>query len=103
MYGSWLRSGSRIRYLFKPYIRDPGSRTHIFDSLITDFWAQSTEILNVLEKIFFDLFKNKIIYNFMIFVATTNGSVADTLQLQKRRVKFFFCYTFFGATNFTKF
>jgi hypothetical protein len=40
----------------------------IFDSLMTNFWVK-----NVLAKTFSLAFKNKIICNFMIFVATENG------------------------------
>jgi hypothetical protein len=47
-----------------------GSQSHIFDSLMTNFWAKSTIILSVLAKKNV-LFKNNInTYNFMIFVAT---------------------------------
>ncbi len=38
---------------------NPGSQTHILDILMTNFWVKSTII--------------RIIYNFMIFVATKNG------------------------------
>ncbi len=44
--------------------RIPDPQTHIFDSLMTNFWVKSTIILSVY------LFKNKIIYNLFIFVAT---------------------------------
>jgi hypothetical protein len=57
----------RTRIWFFP---DPGFQTHIFDSVLTNFWIKSTIILSVLalKKILY-LFKNKIIYNFMIRVA----------------------------------
>ncbi len=42
-------------------ISDPGSQTHIFESLITFFWVKSS---------FLQLLKNKIIFNFVIFVVT---------------------------------
>jgi hypothetical protein len=43
-------SGSGIRCLFDPGIRnrffpDPGSQTHIFESLVTTFWVRSSIIL----------------------------------------------------------
>jgi hypothetical protein len=42
---------------------------------MTNFWVKSDIILCVLAKKILYLFKNKIIYNFMIFVATKNGAV----------------------------
>ncbi len=41
-YGAFLTPGSRIRNRFFP---DPGSQTHIFESLVTIFWAKSSIIL----------------------------------------------------------
>ncbi len=45
-------SGSGIRCLFDPWIRDPewvfpdpGSQTHIFESLLTIIWVKSSIIL----------------------------------------------------------
>ncbi len=32
------------------WISDPRSQTHIFDSLMTNFWVKSTKILSVLAK-----------------------------------------------------
>ncbi len=32
------------------FFPDPGSQTHIFDSLMTNFWAKSTTILSVLDE-----------------------------------------------------
>ncbi len=58
-------SGSGIRCLFDPWIRDPekvfsgsrisdpGSQTHIFESLVTIFWIKSSIILLKLAQIFF--------------------------------------------------
>ncbi len=61
---------------------DPGSGigssgswilTDIFDSLMKNFWV--TIILSVLaKKKYLCLFQNNIIYNFIIFEATKNGS-----------------------------
>jgi hypothetical protein len=49
---------------------DPGSQTHIFDSLMTNFSVKGIEVLSGLaeEKKFLYLFKNKISYNFELFV-----------------------------------
>ena len=72
---------------FWPWIRrrffpDPGSQTHIFDSLMTDFRVNSTIILSALAKQnFLYQFKNKIIHNFMIFVATEMGRTSATLRV----------------------
>jgi hypothetical protein len=38
-------SGSGIRCLFDPWIRDPGSQTHIFESLMTIFCVKGSIIL----------------------------------------------------------
>jgi hypothetical protein len=47
-----------------------GSQTHIFDSSMTNFWVKSAIILSVLaKKNSLYLFKNIIIYNFIILVA----------------------------------
>ncbi len=66
---------SEIRCLFDPGSRilDPGSQNHIFNSLLTNFWVKGTIILSVLAKKFSLPVQNKIIYNFMIFVASKNG------------------------------
>ncbi len=48
-----------------------GSQTHNFESLITIFWVKSSIILRKLAQIFFlHHFKNKIIFNYVKFVAT---------------------------------
>jgi len=61
---------------------DPGSQTHIFDSLMTDFRVNRTIILSALAKQnFLYQFKNKIIHNFMIFVATEMGRTSATLRV----------------------
>ncbi len=44
-------SGNRC--LFNPWIRDPGSLTHIYESLVTFFWVKSSIILWKLAQIFF--------------------------------------------------
>jgi hypothetical protein len=54
-------------------IPDLGSQTHIFDSPMTNFWVISAIILSVLSKKISLPVQKKIIYNFVIFVATTNG------------------------------
>ncbi len=55
--GSGIRvSGSGIRNRFFP-IPDPGSKTHIFDSLMNNFWVKSSIILSVLTKKFPLLFR----------------------------------------------
>ncbi len=59
---------------------DPGSwigfsrsqNTNPYFWLMTNFWVKSTKILSVLAKKIFTCSK-KIIYNFIIFVATKNG------------------------------
>jgi hypothetical protein len=51
---------------------DPGSQTHIYDSLMKHFWVKSTIILSVLaKKNFLHRFKNKLftIKRYFIFVA----------------------------------
>jgi hypothetical protein len=66
-----LDPGSRIGFFQIPNL---GSETHNFDNLMTNFWVKSTLILECFgAKYFLYLYKNKIIYNFMIFVATING------------------------------
>jgi hypothetical protein len=67
---------SRIRCLFGPLIRDPGSQIHIFQSLVLIFGVKSTVILckfKISQKFCLFQFRNKIILNFMIFVVTKNG------------------------------
>ena len=69
-------SGSGIRCLFDPWIRDPGigffripdlgSPTNIFESLVTIFWVKMFYNSNF----FLQHFKTKIIFNFVKFVAT---------------------------------
>jgi hypothetical protein len=70
-----------------PWIRDPGSGAFfdpgsrilvlkpIFLSLVRKFWVKITIIYSVLAKKFLYLCNTKIIYNFMIFVATKNGRI----------------------------
>jgi hypothetical protein len=60
--------GSGVRRLF-----DPGSGDRFFDGLMAKFWVKRT--------IIFFLFKNKIIYNFIIFVATKNGRKKEIFPL----------------------
>jgi hypothetical protein len=51
--GQCCGSGSGIRCLFDPWIRDLGSQTHTFESLVTIFWVKSSRILWKLAQIFF--------------------------------------------------
>ncbi len=65
--GAFLTPGSGIRYRFFP---GPGSQTHIFESLV------KIEFLKLIQ-IFFRHFKNKIIFNFVKFVATKKCTTAN--------------------------
>jgi hypothetical protein len=77
-YDQCCGSGSGIRCLFDPRIRDPewvfpdpGSQTHSFESLVTIFCVKSSIILWKLTQIFcLQHIKNKIIYYFVKFVTT---------------------------------
>jgi hypothetical protein len=70
-------SGSGVRCFFDPWIRDmfipdpgswiPDSRPITYESFVTIFWIKSTIILCRLAKHFFT---NKIIFNFLKFLAT---------------------------------
>ncbi len=75
-------SGSGIRCLIDPWIRDPeyffsGSRSHIFESFLTIIWVKSSIILKKLVQIIFFNISNKIIYNFVKFVATKTGMTTN--------------------------
>jgi hypothetical protein len=48
--GAFLTPGSGIRNRVFP---DPGSQTHIFESIVTIFWVKISLILRKLAKIFF--------------------------------------------------
>ncbi len=49
-------------------ISDPGSQTHIFESLVTTFWVKSSIILlNLAQNIFLEQFKNKIILRYIFW------------------------------------
>ncbi len=67
---------SGIRWHFYSWIGDrffSGSHTYICESLVTVFWAKSTIIICVTYSLTLScryLFKNKIMFNFVIFVAT---------------------------------
>ncbi len=64
---AFLTPGPGIRNRFFP---DPGSQTHIFESLVTIFWVISSIILGKLANNFFlQSSKTKIICNFVKFVA----------------------------------
>ncbi len=70
-----LNPESGIRNRFFP---DPGSQSHIFESLVKIFWLKSSKILWKLAQIFFlQHFKTKIIYNFVKFVATWKGMTTN--------------------------
>ena len=69
--GAFLTPGSGNRNGFFP---NPGSQTHIFESLLTIFWVKSSIILF---KKFLQHFKNKIIFNFVKFVATKKGMTTN--------------------------
>ncbi len=62
--GAFLTPGSGIRNKF---FSDPGSQSHIFESLVTIFWVKSSIIG---PNFFLQHFKTKIIFNFVKFVAT---------------------------------
>ncbi len=81
-------SGSGIRCLFDPWIRDPGSQTNICDNFLGKKFYNS---LKIDPNFFLQTSKNKIIYNFVKFVAIRKG-------IRKGMRKFFFpplfCYCF---------
>ncbi len=63
-----------LRIFCGSWISDPGSQTHIFESLVTNFWVKSSLILWKLAQIvFLQHFENEIIFNFVKFVATKKG------------------------------
>jgi hypothetical protein len=62
--------GSGIGFFRVP---DLGSQTHIFKSLVINFWVKNSIIFHFFEnwpKFFSSAFQNKIIFNFVKFVAT---------------------------------
>jgi hypothetical protein len=68
---AFLTPGSGIGFF---RISDPGSQTHIFESFVTIFLCKKFyNSLKIGPTFFLQLFKNKIIYNFMKFVATKEG------------------------------
>jgi hypothetical protein len=61
-------------------ILDPGSPTHISESSVAIFWVKTKKYyhsLTIGSNCFRYLFKNKIIINFVKFVATTKGKTAN--------------------------
>jgi hypothetical protein len=62
--GAFLTPGSGIRNRFFP---DPGSQTHIFESLVTIFWVKSSIIL--VQFFLSSALQTKIIFNLVKFVA----------------------------------
>jgi hypothetical protein len=67
-----LDPGSVIDFFWIPDLGS-GSQTHIFDGLMTILGKKFYNLSVLAKKILF-LLKNKIIYNFMISVATKNGT-----------------------------
>ncbi len=66
--GAFLTPGSGIWNRFFP---DTGSQIHIFESLVTIFWGKKYyNSLKICSNFFLFHFKNKIIFIFVIFVAT---------------------------------
>ncbi len=54
---------------------NPGSQTHIFEGLVTIFWGKKFyNSLKIGQNFFLQHFKNKIIYNFVKYMATKKGS-----------------------------
>jgi hypothetical protein len=72
--GAFLTPGSGIRNRFFPdpgfRISDPGSKTHIFDNFLAKKFFNS---LKIDPNFFLQTFKNKIISNFVKFVAIRKG------------------------------
>ncbi len=65
--GAFMTPGSGIQNRFFP---DPGSQTHIFDSLVTIFLGKMfSNSLKIGPNFFVQNFKNKIIYSFVKFMA----------------------------------
>jgi hypothetical protein len=80
--GAFLTPGSGIRNRFIPdpgsRIPDPGSQTHIFESLLTTFWVKKFHnSLKFGPNFFLEQFKNKILLNFGKFVATKKCLTKD--------------------------
>jgi hypothetical protein len=85
-------SGSGIRCLFDPWIgirnrffpdpgsriSDPGSQTHIFESLVKVFWAKNlNNSLKIGPNFFPQHFKNKIRFNFVKFVTPKKRMITN--------------------------
>jgi hypothetical protein len=50
-----------MRCIFDPWITDPGTQTHIFDSLVTIFWVKSSiNSLKIGQIVFFSISKNNL-------------------------------------------
>ncbi len=69
-------SGSGIGFLRIP---DLGSQTHIFESLVSDniLGKKFYNSLRIGPNFFLQHFKNKIIFNYVIFVATKKGMATN--------------------------
>ncbi len=68
---SWIRDPEQA--FSGSLISDPGSQTHIFDIIMTNFLVKSTIILSALANKNSLPGQKEIIYNFMMLVATKNG------------------------------
>ncbi len=68
--GAFLTPGSGIRNRFLP---DPGSQTHIFEILVTILGKKFYNSLKIGPNFFLKHSKDKIIFNFVKFMATKKG------------------------------
>ncbi len=69
--------GSEIGFS-KSRVLDSESQTHIFESLVTNFWVKKFyNSLKIVPNFFLQHFKNKIIYNFVTFIATKKGMTTN--------------------------
>ncbi len=66
-------SGAFMPLIRNGFFPDLGSQTQIFDSWMTNVWVKKSTSSVLAKKNFLHRFKNNIIYNYMIFVATKNG------------------------------
>ncbi len=73
----FMTTGSGIRNRFFP---DLGSQTHTFESLMTFLWVKSSIILYKLAWSFFLHLLKKIIFNFVIFVASKKGGTTNVFS-----------------------
>jgi hypothetical protein len=76
----WTRirdPGSEIGFFSGSRISDPGYQTHLFESLVTNFWLKNSIFIYLFENWPKQHFKNKIIYNFVKFVAIKKGKTTN--------------------------